>query len=412
MTMSRTRRSSDATLGESAEDFESSLACFTDAVFGSLRRADQRRWAHAYVQALLTTPGKKSIRRLAQTVSTSTTAVQSLRQLVSVSPWDWDEVLSALTHWAEQYRPDPVCAIGRAILPKRGESSVGVHKYFDLPSGRTLKGQLGLGAFMSFGPAQVPVGWRLHLPAPWTENERLRRRARIPDTMPYRPMWAQALQLVDALGARPAGMSATVVADMSNDPDVALFAHGLGRRGREFVMTVPPNLTVLPVGESEPSTAARLLARAGTALSTPEPVVVTGPDGNRRHTRMHAGLVHLPWTQRGPIGPPHRLFAEVLPDSRPGHLWVTSLAHQQLDSVASLASLASSTASSVEGMERDFGLLDFEGRSLPGWYHHMVLVSAAYAYECLARHRPARGHQQGSERASVTQERKQEGSRA
>ncbi|MEU9205637.1 transposase [Streptomyces sp. NPDC048332] len=395
MMMSRTR-SSDAALGGPEEDLTSSFAPFTDAVFGSLRRADQRRWAHAYVEALLTTPGKKSVRRLAQTVSTSATAVQSLRQLVSLSPWDWDAVLGALTQWAERYGPDPVCAIGRAIVPKRGESSVGVHRYFDLTSGRTLQGQLGLGAFMCFGPVQVPVGWRLHLPMPWTEDERLRRRARIPETMPYRPMWAQALQLVDALGARPGGMSATVVADMSSDPDVALLTHGLGRRGRDFVMAVPPSLTVLPVGEGEPTTAARLVARAGTALSSPETVVVTAPDGSRRTTRTRSGLVHLSGKQRGPVGPPHRLFVEVLPASRPRHLWVTSLTQHDLGSVASLAALASGTASSVESMERDFGLLDFEGRSLPGWYHHMVLVSAAYTYDRLARRPPAEERRPGS----------------
>jgi len=32
---------------------------------------------------------------------------------------------------------------------------------------------------------------------------------------------------------------------------------------------------------------------------------------------------------------------------------------------------------------QDFGLLDFEGRSFPGWYHHMALVSAAYTYRRL-----------------------------
>ncbi|MFJ4972550.1 IS701 family transposase [Streptomyces sp. NPDC088755] len=393
MAMSCTQ-SSDAASSRPAADPESSFAHFTETVFSSLRRADQRRWAHTYVEALLNTPGKKSIRRLAQTVSTSPTTVQSLRQLVSLSPWDWDPVLYALTRWADRHGPDPVCAIGRASLPKRGESSVGVHRYFDLSSGRALNGQLALGAFMCFGPVQVPVDWRLHLPVEWTEDERLRRRTRIPDTMPYRPMWAQALQLIDTLGARTGSMSAPIVADMSSDPDVALLIHGLGRRGRDFVMAVPHNLTVLPVGESEQTTIAQLVARPRASLGAPEMVVVTAPDGSSRSTRVHAGLVHLTGTQRRPVGPPHRLFAEILPGSRPGHLWVTSLTQCHLGGVASLAALASCTTSAVEHMERDFGLLDFEGRSLPGWYHHMVLVSAAYVYQGLAhRSSPGRAEQ-------------------
>ena len=27
-----------------------------------------------------------------------------------------------------------------------------------------------------------------------------------------------------------------------------------------------------------------------------------------------------------------------------------------------------------------YGLFDFEGRSFPGWHHHVTLVSAAYLY--------------------------------
>lgn len=34
-------------------------------------------------------------------------------------------------------------------------------------------------------------------------------------------------------------------------------------------------------------------------------------------------------------------------------------------------------------LEEDCGLLDFEGRSYPGWHHHMTLVSAAYTYSRL-----------------------------
>ncbi|MBQ0853743.1 transposase [Streptomyces sp. BH-SS-21] len=398
-------RSSDTVFSESTRELETSLTCFTETIFSSLRRADQRRWAHTYVEALLATPGKKSVRRLAQTVSTSATAIQSLRQLVSLSPWEWDPVLSALTHWAHRYGPDPVCAIGRAVLPKRGENSVGVHRYFDPPSGRTLNGQLGLGALMCFGAVQVPVDWRLHLPAPWAEDEELRRRTRIPDSVPYRPVWMQVLHLVDTLGARTAGMSHTVVADLSSVPDTPLLIHELGRRGRDFVMAVPQNLTVLPAGEPEPTTTARLFTKAGPALGPPEGVVVTAPDGSRRGTRMHTALVHLTGPQRGQVGPPYRLFAEVPSGTRPRQMWVTNLTHPQLDNVASLADLAAGTASSIEHLERDFGLLDFEGRSLPGWYHHMVLTSAACVYERLTHLVPSEGRQRGRRQGTAPETR-------
>ncbi|GGS19348.1 hypothetical protein GCM10010252_68450 [Streptomyces aureoverticillatus] len=365
---------------------------FTDQVFQNLRRADQRRWAGAYLAGLLITPGKKSVRRLAGAVSASPTAVQSLRQFVSLSPWDWDPVMHELTRWAQGHGPVSTWAIGRAVLPKRGDRSVGVHRYFDPASGRTLNCQLGLGAFLGIGALQVPVDWRLLLPAPWTEDIQLRRRARIPDDVGHRPLWAQALDLVDTLEARTAPSAAPVVADMSDDPDVALFLRGLSQRARDFVVAVPQHLKVLPVGERTPGTPEPVSARAHIASGNTDSVLVSAPDGRQQHTRLQSVLVRLPGARPGATPEyPYRLFTEVLPESRPGSMWITSLTHQRLDNVASLATHRTGTTTAVAGMERHFGLLDFEGRSFPGWYHHMTLVSAAYTYQRLT-HRPVPRH--------------------
>ncbi|WP_431042210.1 IS701 family transposase [Streptomyces sp. P1-3] len=368
-------------------DIHSPLKDFTETLFGNLRRADQRRWAQAYLAALLITPGKKSVRRLADAVSASPTAVQSLRQFVSLSPWDWDPVLHELTRWADGHGPAPTWTLGRAVLPKRGQRSVGVHRCFDPSSGRTLNCQLGLGAFLSIGAVQVPVDWRLFLPAPWTDDVQLRKRARIPDTVQYRPLWAHALDLIDTLTARTASTSAPIVADMSDDPDVGLLLRGLSQRGRDFVVAVPQHLKVLPAGERISNVPAVISAKdCASSGSAPETVLIGLPDGQQQRVRVQSALVHLPGVRTGPAAEyPYRLFTEVLPDNRTGAMWVTSLTHRRLDNVASLAALRTCTGTAVAAMERDFGLLDFEGRSFPGWYHHMTLVSAAYTYQSLSQ---------------------------
>lgn len=365
---------------------------FTDQVFQNLRRADQRRWAGAYVAGLLITPGKKSVRRLAGAISASPTAAQSLRQFVSLSPWDWEPVMHELTHWAESHGRVSTWAIGRAVLPKRGDRSVGVHRSFDPVSGRTLNCQLGLGAFLGIDDLHVPVDWRLLLPAPWTDDAQLRRRARIPEDVRHRPLWAQALDLVDTLEARTAPTPAPVVADLSDDPDVSLFLRGLSQRARDFVVAVPQHLKVLPVGDRTPGAPEPVSARDHVSSGNTDSVVVTAADGHQQHTRVRSVLVRLPGDRPG-VTPeyPYRIFTEVLPESRSGSMWITSLTHQQLDNVASLAAHRTRTTTAVAGMERHFGLLDFEGRSFPGWYHHMTLVSAAYTYQRLT-HRPVPRH--------------------
>ncbi|MFD0431908.1 hypothetical protein ACFQ60_46150 [Streptomyces zhihengii] len=51
------------------------------------------------------------------------------------------------------------------------------------------------------------------------------------------------------------------------------------------------------------------------------------------------------------------------------------------------------TEAAVRDVQNELGLLDFEGRSFPGWHHHMTLASAAYLYRRLETERSALGQQ-------------------
>ncbi|MEU9394183.1 transposase [Streptomyces sp. NPDC048324] len=363
-----------------ANDSELALDRYSGTIFKSLRRIDQRKWAHAYLKGLLVTPGKKSVRRLAAAISRDPSVVPSLRQFVSLSPWDFDEVMTELTRWVARHGPTPVWSIGRAVLPKRGDRSVGVHRYFDPASGRTLNCQLGLGAFLCVGDTQVPVDWCLHLPESWTGSSERRAETRIPHSEQYQPLWAQALRLVERLSARTDSASSVVLVDMSDEPDVRWLLHGLAKRRHDFVVAVPPHLAVLPAGEKTPApVGARTLLQA----QSQETAVIGLPHGHQRSTLFQTSLVRLSGNSLGHSpGPVFRLYTEVSPD-RPRPVWLTSLAHQAIAEVGSITALQHGTAYAIGSMQRDFGLLDFEGRSFPGWYHHMALVSAAYAFQRL-----------------------------
>ncbi|MFE0174982.1 IS701 family transposase [Streptomyces sp. NPDC059002] len=349
-----------------------------------MRRADQRKWAHAYLAGLLATPGKKSVRRLAGAISSDPSVIHSLRQFISLSPWDADVVMGELTRWVADHRPEPVWTISRAILPKSGDRSVGVHRYFDPTSGRTLNCQLALGSFLRVGTAQVPVDWSLHLSPSWTEDRERRRDARIPDSEEHLPLWAHALRLVDRLSSRTESSSALVLADMSDEPDVEHLLNGLNRRRQDFVVAVPPHLPVLPVGDGTPGTTEPVGAKSLVSTQNPELTVVTLPDGRQRRARIRTSLVHLPGCGLGRCpGPLYRVFTEVDADRNPVPMWLTGRIHSSLAQLASLTALNAETQAVIGSLKRDFGLLDFEGRSYPGWYHHMTLVSAACAYWCL-----------------------------
>lgn len=361
-----------------------SLREFTTTLFGHLRRADQHRWAQLYLEALLATPGKKSVRRLAATVSDSAATAQSLRNFLNSSPWEWGPVMRELRAWTAQGGPVRAWSIGTALLPKRGDRSAGVHQYFDSHSGRTLNCQVGVGAFLSAGRAHVPVDWRLFVPYSWANDPARRQLTRIPDGEGHRPLWAHALAAVDDLAETLE--PAPVVADIGCSPDARFLVHGLSRRGCDAVVRVSPRVKVIPVerGSGLPGlTTARACLSQGTILD----IDVTRPgESGRRRVRVRSAPVRMPRIPDGAQGrddPWYQLFAEGDSGDRDGATWITTLPRQSLAEAVELSGLAAGNADVVGSMGRSLGLLDFEGRSYPGWHHHMALVSAAYAFRSL-----------------------------
>lgn len=399
-------------MSEAAEMSETfgTFDTFADDLFGHLPRTDQRRWAHAYLLALLTTEGKKSVRRLAAAVSDSPTASQSLHQFLNASPWDWNPVRRELVRRAEEPAPPRAWILAPAILPKRGGHSVGVHRRFDSAAGRTVSCQLAMGMFLPVGEAAtavavsasaasgalgasgapgaasggsgasgasgasaasaaagdcggsatVSVDWRLFLPPQWADDPELLRRNRIPasETNHPRPMWVHALDLVEAQAARSTCAPAPVVADLSEYSDSVRLIEALARQGRDFVIAVP----------------------SATALATPATPGMPGDPGARPRLLQSAPTpVRLPGSHHT-----YRAFTEPGPaGARPSRIWLTNMAHRRMGQLLGLARLHQLPTATLRTLATDFGLHDFEGRSFPGWHHHMTLTSAAHAYRAL-----------------------------
>ncbi|MEV5968465.1 transposase [Streptomyces sp. NPDC051921] len=347
---------------------------FTDQLFGHLRRIDQRRWAHAYVLGLLTTPGKKSMRRLAAAASDSPTASQALHQFINESPWDWTPVCDRLRHWTEARVRPRAWTVAPVVLPKRGEKSCGVHRRFVPHTGRTVNCQVGTALFMSTDVGDFPVGWSLLLPEAWARGD-LRERARVPDEVVARPE-THVLGLVELLARPSRHEPVPVVVDVDGYLDVRPLLHGLIRGRHDFVVAVPDGLPLAPFTAARPARAqARPAVRMLTGSSGPERAV----RGPVRHQ-----LVQLPFTPAEQRPQPFRLFAG--PGTRAnglGRLWLTNMVDRTVGELARYAERTTATGETVDRLERGFGLKDFEGRSFPGWHHHMTLVSAAFAYSRL-----------------------------
>ncbi|WP_411083003.1 IS701 family transposase [Streptomyces sp. cmx-18-6] len=368
------------------------VAQFADQIFTHLPRADQRRWAGAYLLGLLAVEGRKSVRSLAAAVTDSPTASQSMHRFVNASPWEWQPARAELARWVEQRLRPTAWTVGTAVVPKRGNQSCGVHRRFDPAHGRTVNCQVGMGLFLAEGRCQIPVDWHLHLPGEWAD-ERLRSRARIPDGVRPVPDWVHVLAFADSLAAS-LSTPLPLVTDLRCFDQGERLLHGLRRRGHDFLVAVPENLpVVLPLPGRNPRgsdvaplvSARRFLNAHGEAARTVLATSHGGVTGAKRVLTAVVGLPHGSYAQRF-----CRLFAEYPADGRgTSALWLTSLMQQPLDELTELAGAHAWTPGAVRRMEGGFGLQDFEGRSYPGWHRHVTLVSAASAYSRLADAEPA-----------------------
>ena len=372
---------------------------FADLLFGHLPRADQRGWARTYLRGLLWTHGKKSVRRLAEAVSASPRAWYSLQQFISGSSWEWSPSRAELARWVEHRASVRAWTVAPVVTPKRGAQSVGVHRRFVPSAGRILNCQVGTALFLSCPGANFPVDWKLHLPAEWVADEPRRRCARIPDSVRVQPLWKDALDLVSGMAGASSAPAVPVVADMSDADDVGRFVAGLEALGRDFVVAVPPTLRVNPVGApGAPRTPGTPNLRpAGLPAPTADSLLnvygnrhcytatVNGTGGQFRRTRVAYALVQLPAHPRRPQES-YRLFTEVGANGRrAAPVWLTNLTHRRLEELLELSLLHVSATATLTCLDDRFELLDFAGRSYPGWHHHMTLASAAYAYARLAQ---------------------------
>ncbi|MFD0886058.1 IS701 family transposase [Streptosporangium algeriense] len=388
---------------ENPEETYSPVGCdglthFTRTVFGSLPRADQRRWAEVYLRGLLKVQGRKSIRNIADAVLADTSATQSLQQFVNQSPWDWGPVRARLALNAHRLVRPTAWIIENSVIPKRGEHSVGVEPRFVPHQGRTVNSQLGISIVAADDFTCFPLNWRLHLSNRWLADQNKRARTRIPDSIEARSEMELALEMLDEL-TTGWGISPVPPIVTGAKPDDALtLAEGLLSRSRSFLIQIEGNVEALLGSPSlAVQTACSFPPIRTDSLRRPDrarrdrpqrPLVVVGSTAD---TRRQPQIRHVTTALLRPQSREHRsledasvrLVREQVAGRRMGHAWLTNLPASAIGDIAAIQRLCHYTRSAIRQFEDRFGLRDFEGRSFPGWHHHLTLVSAAALFSAL-----------------------------
>jgi hypothetical protein len=377
------------------------LSEFCHNLFFSFARSDQRRWGEIYVRGLLTVPGRKTVKKISDLVAGGG-AEQCLQQFVNQSTWDWGAVRRDLALQMVRELEPTAWVVKEIIFPKDGDSSVGVARQFTHSTGRVLNCQRAIAVFLAGAHGSCAVNWRLALPPTWDENTRRREAAKVPEDERCLPVWRHVLDALDELVTVWGLPPAPVVADIRLERHADALTAGLESLGLNFVLQVAGSspAMIVKTGPSAPLTLsfadviAQSLKRSSIATSTWQvpaarpgraPFIVTRlPADAQASLPMPPGRSATPparhWMQLR-SRPPRFVAAEWSAIRRSAKsTWLTTLDALRQSSLVELTELNDQVDSELDDFYADTGLLHFEGRSFPGWHHHVTLVSVARAW--------------------------------
>jgi SRSO17 transposase len=387
------------------------LVEFAGEMFEPMGREDQRRWGEVYVRGLMLDGKRKSIEPMAARLEDGDE--QCLQQFVNQSPWRWEPVRERLALRMSAEIDPAAWVIDDTGFPKFGDKSVGVARQYCGALGKVGNCQIGVSINAVTAQASCPLDWRLFLPAEWDEDPR-RIACRVPDDVGHRSKWQLALDMIDVLigwGIEPA----PVLGDSAYG-DATQLRLGLEQREIPYVLDVKHTTSALPE-PAEPQRpdygglgrppAARYrrpfsnLAELAQAADPDAWTEVQWREGTRgpmrsRFVALRVRPANIKLRHADPGGelPVRWLLAE-WPDGKqaPTDYWLSNLPDATpIGRLVELAKLRWRVEQDYRELKDALGLDHFEGRSWPGWQHHVTLVSIAHGFLTTERLRrpPAR----------------------
>lgn len=387
------------------------LALYVTDVFASVPRKDQRAKGDCYLRGLMLDGRRKSIQAMASRLPDGDE--QNLQQFVNQSTWDPVPVQRRICERMLPLINPTARVIDDVSLPKDGSMSVAVAPQYCGALGKHANCQVAVSVHAASDTASCPLQWRLFLPQEWGSDTDRRTATRIPPEAGHREKWRPALDMLDT----PAGWGLSppvVVADAAYGTNAQLRA-GLAQRGIDYVPAVRADVSAQPC-EAQPvapdrkgpvgcrpqpryrhpaPSVATLAADLGQGVFTS----LTWRQGSRGELRSRFAAVRIRPAGKA-VERPLRAAASaergwwdgILPDcwllvewpegaEAPTDYWLSGLpADTPVADLVRLAKVRRRIEHDYRELKHGLGLDHFEGRSWPGWHHHVTLVTAAHAF--------------------------------
>jgi len=305
------------------------------------------------------------------------------------SPWDDRSVRREAAFYVvsalEKQEPVTTWIIDDTGFPKQGKYSVGVQRQYSGTLGKKGNCQIGVSLTIATRHEHVPIDFALYMPKSWTEDATRREKARVPDDLVFKTKPELALDLI----------TRAVEDKIPGDTVLVDTAYGNSSEFRNTVRMYGFDLGVAIQSTTKVWTLDKIERRHGEPLSVQDLGTKLGPRAFRRITwRVGTGgklssrfafrrvkVAHDDGTDAGDREPLWLMMEWPEGEKKPTKFVLTTLPRRMTKKqIVRIIKERWRTERAYEELKGELGLDHFEGRTFPGWHHHISVVLCCYAF--------------------------------
>lgn len=264
---------------------------------------------------------------------------------------------------------------------KKGSHSVGVQRQYTGTSGKIDNCQIGVSLAAATEQRQLPLDFDIYLGKSWIDDPSRREEARIPEDIGFRSKPQIAARMIeDAAGTElPRGIVLADHAYGNNGP----FRRSLLKMNLDFSVDIGGSTRMWRLDASERRrgrpTSAESLGRRLPFRRT------TWAEGTKKELASRFAfarvVIESDVKETGEVRPLWCVIEDPYDEEEKKHYFISTLpkSGSHVDIVRTHMNRWR-TERMYQDMKGVFGLDHYEGRSYPGWHHHVTIAMAAYAF--------------------------------
>jgi SRSO17 transposase len=268
---------------------------------------------------------------------------------------------------------------------KKGNHSVGVQRQYTGTAGKITNCQVGVSLCVATSTTHVPIDFELYLPESWANDQERRRAVHIPDAVQFKTKPELALEMIER--AIEAGIPGRIILADSAYGDCATFRNTVRMLGFDYAMGIKQGTKVVLVDDDStvhgPSLTVAALAKS---LSPRSYRHITWRVGSKAAIGSRFAVVRVKTTHERHVPIEQRVAEWLIIEWPEGEDAPTQYSLSTLPERTTKKALVRilkerwRTEQMYAELKGELGLDHFEGRSFPGWHHHVSVVICCAAF--------------------------------